>query len=62
MITEYYRISHGFVSRFDLCALVDIEELIGFKDLAASLLKDILDLSCEDMFCFSETERYYICQ
>ena len=50
MITEYHGISHGLVSRFDLCTLVDIEELLGFKDLAASLLKDILDLSCKDMF------------
>ena len=45
MSTEYQRISHGFKAFLDLCTLIDIEQLIAFQDISASLVKDLLDLA-----------------
>jgi len=45
MSTEYQRISHGFEAFFDLCTLIDIEQLITLQNISASLVKDLLDLT-----------------
>ena len=48
MGTEYQRISHGFETFLNLCTLVDIEQLITLKNISASLIKNLLNLSCEN--------------